>query len=224
MKKYEEITQRLKESGVRYWSNDNISEYISEDDWETLLNEATEEAEGFMRALLIDVDTDPNSKGTPRRLAKMYLNEIFNGRYVPRPDPNSFPNDSEQAYGGMVVVRADIKSTCAHHFMPVRGVAYIGIVPSEKVLGLSKYIRLAQHCARRGTLQEQLTIDIANTIQKESGSEDVAVYIEAGHGCVSCRGVNQENSTTQTTVLRGGFMEDLRVREEFYNNIKLQKM
>ena len=155
----ENIRNRLKSSGVRFWANDNISEHILEEEHNALIGELTEKFEGVLDTLIIDRETDPNSHGTAKRLAKMYLNEIMSGRYERAPDVTAFPNDNaETRYGGMIVVRAELLSMCSHHHQPVKGVAYIGLLPSTKVIGLSKYARIAQWCARRGTLQEELSL------------------------------------------------------------------
>jgi GTP cyclohydrolase IA len=173
--------------------------------------------------LLIDRENDPNSQGTARRLAKMYYNEIMAGRYEPAPDATAFPNDSADRYEGMLVVRSELRSMCSHHHQPVAGVAYIGIIAAEKLIGLSKYTRIAQWCARRGTLQEELCIDIANEIMTATASQDVGVYIQAVHGCCENRGIMAHSSLTQTTVLRGAFKDDDSVKKEFMDNIKLQQ-
>jgi GTP cyclohydrolase I len=220
-----EIIERLKKAGKRFHANDNISDYINPDEYELLIKEVTENFDAVLRSLIIDVDTDPNSKGTAKRLAKMYINEIMSGRYDPSPEVASFPNDGSTGthpYTGMLVVRAELKSMCSHHHQTVHGTAYIGIIPTKKVIGLSKYIRIAQHCAQRGTLQEELCGDIAQAIMNATESESVGVYIEARHGCCENRGVRAANSLTQTTVLHGEFHE-ASVKEEFYSNIRLQK-
>jgi len=173
--------------------------------------------------LLIDRENDPNSKGTARRLAKMYFNEIMEGRYQAAPDCTAFPNDSEDRYEGMLVVRSELRSMCSHHHQPVAGVAYIGIIAAQKLIGLSKYTRIAQWCARRGTLQEELCNDIAREISKATDSENVAVYIQATHGCCENRGIMAHSSLTQTTVLRGSFKDDPHTKKEFFDNIKLQQ-
>jgi GTP cyclohydrolase I len=121
----------------------------------------------------------------------------------------------------MLVVRAELKSMCSHHHQPVSGVAYIGIIPAQKVIGLSKYVRIAQHCARRGTLQEELCGDIADAIMEATGSENVAVHIAAEHGCCTNRGIMATSSLTQTTVVHGMFFINS-LKEEFFDNIKLQ--
>jgi GTP cyclohydrolase I len=204
---------KMKREGKRFWAGDNISEYI----------EATEAFELVLDRLLMDRENDPNSHGTARRLAKMYFNEIMAGRYEPGPDATAFPNDSQDRYEGMLVVRSELRSMCSHHHQPVVGVAYIGIIAAEKLIGLSKYTRIAQWCARRGTLQEELCNDIAREIMKATGSKDVGVYIQAVHGCCENRGIMAHSSLTQTTVLKGVFGSDPAVKKEFMDNIKLQQ-
>ena len=217
------IRQRIETAGDRYWANDNISQHISEEEKWELIDELQEKFEGVLDSLLIDRANDPNSNGTPRRLAKMYVNEIMSGRYTAPPPVTAFPNDdADTRYGGMITVRAEILSMCSHHHQPVKGVCYIGILPSTKVIGLSKYARIAQHCARRGTLQEELTQMIANQICKETGAKDVAVYIQATHGCMENRGVCAHSSLTQTTELRGQFFNPS-VKNEFLDYIKMQQ-
>ena len=202
------IRFKMKRDGKRFWAGDNISDYVSEQDKEILIDEATVAFENVLDALLIDRETDPNSQGTARRLAKMYYNEIMEGRYVPGPDATAFPNDSKDRYEGMLVVRSELRSMCSHHHQPVSGVAYIGIIAANKLIGLSKYTRIAQWCARRGTLQEELCNDIAREISKATDSENVAVYVQATHGCCENRGIMAKSSLTQTTVLKGAFNTD----------------
>lgn len=222
-KTYEIITEHLKNTGTRYWAGDNISAHLSKTDLKNLVEDITEKFEGVLDALLIDRHTDPNSQGTARRLAKMYVYEIMAGRYEPAPEATAFPNDSDDRYEGMLVVRSELKSMCSHHHQPVSGVAYIGILAAQKLIGLSKYTRIAQWCARRGTLQEELCNDIAREIQKATGSENVAVYIQATHGCCENRGIMAHSSLTQTSVLKGAFKDDPGTKKEFFDNIKLQQ-
>jgi GTP cyclohydrolase I len=214
---------KMKREGKRFWAGDNISDYVSEEDKERLINEATEAFELVLDRLLIDRENDPNSKGTARRLAKMYFNEIMAGRYDPAPDATAFPNDSKDRYEGMLVVRSELRSMCSHHHQPVSGVAYIGIIAANKLIGLSKYTRIAQWCARRGTLQEELCNDIAREISRATDSENVAVYVQAVHGCCENRGIMAHSSLTQTTVLKGAFNTDGNTKKEFFDNIKLQQ-
>ena len=223
MKKHEEVIKRLQNSNTRYWAGDNISEHLEEGDKEALIEGATEAFEEVLDRLCIDRHNDPNSMGTGRRLAKMYINELMAGRYDPMPTATAFPNDGEDRYEGMLVVRSELTSMCSHHHQIVRGVAYIGIIAAEKLIGLSKYTRIAQWCARRGTLQEELANDIAREIMKATGSKNLGVYIQATHGCVENRGVLAHSSLTQTTVLEGRFIEDQSTKKEFFDNIKLQQ-
>jgi len=217
------IRARMTRDGKRFWAGDNISDYLHESDKEHLINEATEAFEVVLDRLLIDRENDPNSQGTARRLAKMYFNEIMSGRYEPAPNATAFPNEGDDAYKGMLVVRSELRSMCSHHHQPVNGVAYIGIIPNGKVIGLSKYTRIAQWCARRGTLQEELCNDIAREIVKATNSKNVGVYIQATHGCCENRGIMAHSSLTQTTVLKGSFEADPATKKEFFDNIKLQQ-
>jgi GTP cyclohydrolase I len=217
------IRKRLTDADKRYWAGDNISEFITDKEKDLLVDELTGKFEGVLDSLIIDRHNDPNSQGTARRLAKMYVYEIMAGRYEESPNATAFPNDTSGAYNGMLVVRSELKSMCSHHHQPVTGVAYIGIIAGPKLIGLSKYTRIAQWCARRGTLQEELCMDIAREIEFATGSKDVAVYIQATHGCCENRGIMAHSSLTQTTVLEGAFKTDPSVKKEFFDNIKLQQ-
>ncbi len=217
------IINRLKTDDKRYWAGDNISEYIKDDEKQQLIDEAAIAFEGVLDTLVIDRHNDPNSMGTAKRLAKMYFNEIMAGRYDPMPKATAFPNDSADRYEGMLVVRSELKSMCSHHHQPVAGVAYIGIIAANTLIGLSKYTRIAQWCARRGTLQEELATDIAREIMSATDSKDVGVYIQATHGCCENRGIMAHSSLTQTTVLKGSFHNDPGTKKEFMDNIKLQQ-
>ena len=217
------IAQRLQENGARYWAGDNISQYINEDEYSLLIDELTGKFEDVLDSLVIDRHNDPNSMDTGRWLAKMYVGEIMAGRYDPAPKATAFPNDTEDKYDGMLVVRSELKSMCSHHHQPVAGVAYIGILAANKLIGLSKYTRIAQWCARRGTLQEELNNVIADEIQAATGTENLGVYVQATHGCCENRGIMAHSSLTQTTVLRGAFRDDPSTKKEFFDNIKLQQ-
>ena len=219
----ETIKQRLKDSNTRYWAGDNISQHIKEGEHQLLIEELTPKFEAVLDSLVIDRFNDPNSMDTGRRLAKMYINELMSGRYNPMPNATAFPNHVDDGYKGMLVVRSEIKSMCSHHHQPVSGVAYIGIIAAETLIGLSKYTRIAQWCARRGTLQEELNNVIANEIGKATNSPNVGVYIQATHGCCENRGIGAHSSLTQTTVLRGAFAKDMGTKKEFIDKIKLQQ-
>jgi GTP cyclohydrolase I len=217
------IRQRIEDAGARYWAGDNISKFIESNERDELIDELHKKFDAVLDSLVIDRENDPNSHDTGKRLAKMYVNELMRGRYYPAPDATSFPNEMEDRYEGMLVVRSELRSVCSHHHQPVSGVAYIGIIAADRLIGLSKYTRIAQWCARRGTLQEELCNDIAKEIMKATGSQDVGVYIQAEHGCCTNRGIMAKSSLTQTTVLRGAFNTDVGTKKEFFDNIKLQQ-
>ena len=223
MSKSDELRARLEKQGIRHWAGDNISEVIQEGDKQALIEELTPKFESVLDSLLIDRKNDPNSMDTGRRLAKMYINELMAGRYNPMPNATAFPNHIQDGYKGMLVVRSELKSLCSHHHQPVNGVAYIGVIAADNLIGLSKYTRIAQWCARRGTLQEELNNIIADEIQKATKSQNVGVYIQATHGCCENRGIAAHSSLTQTTVLRGAFYDDAGTKKEFMDNIKLQQ-
>jgi GTP cyclohydrolase I len=220
-----QIREKMKSENKRFWAGDNISEYLHNNEYlkSQLIEEATEAFEQVLDTLLIDRENDPNSKGTAKRLAKMYFNEIMSGRYDPAPDATSFPNDENDRYDGMLVVRSELKSMCSHHHQTVSGVAYIGILAAQKLIGLSKYTRIAQWCARRGTLQEALCNDIAREIQKATESENVGVYLRMTHGCCENRGIMAHDSSTTTTVLKGVFNKDAGTKKEFFDTLSLQE-
>jgi GTP cyclohydrolase I len=221
------IKKRLHDAGARYWAGDNIANFIMPEEHEKLIDELTEKFEAVLDGLVIDRLTDPNSMDTGRRLAKMYVNELMSGRYEPAPSATAFPNEPDnvtnEKFEGMLVVRSELISMCSHHHQPVKGVAYIGIIAADKLIGLSKYTRIAQWCARRGTLQEELAMDIAREIMRATDSKDVGVYIQATHGCCENRGIMAHSSLTQTTVLKGSFHNDPACKNEFFENIKLQQ-
>ena len=215
------IRERLKTAKKRFFAGDNISEYIKEEELDKLVLEVKDKFQGVLDSLIIDTENDPNSKDTAKRLAKMYVYELMAGRYEPRPDVTSFPNEGHERFEGMLVVRTELVSMCSHHHQPVKGTAIIGIIPTGYVIGLSKYARIAQWCARRGTLQEELANQIAREIMTATDTENVGVYIEATHGCMENRGVMAHSSLTQTAVVHGLFHNDS-VKAEFYNHVKMQ--
>jgi len=218
----ETIKERIKKAGERFYAADNISDYIEAGEKEKLIEELTPKFEAVLDSLVIDRENDPNSKNTGRRLAKMYINEIMGGRYSAPPEVTTFPNEDGR-YDQLIVVRCDIKSMCSHHHQPVSGVCYIGCLPGKRLIGLSKYTRIAQHQAARGHLQEELTEKIAYKIQQLTESPAVGVYMRARHGCCENRGIRSSNSSTQTTVLKGLLKTDAGLKNEFMHNIQLQE-
>ena len=215
------IKQRIVQNKADYKASDNISKYIKEGELPLLVDEVQAAFEDVLNTLIIDVENDNNSRDTARRLAKMYVNELMAGRYQPRPKVTAFPNNGSNRFEGMLTVKAELVSMCSHHHQPVKGVAIIGLIPTGEVIGLSKYVRIAQWCARRGQLQEELCNQIAKEIMKSTDTENVGVYIEATHGCMEHRGVMAHSSLTQTTVVHGLFHNDA-VKSEFFNNVKNQ--
>jgi len=215
------IKQRIDEAKASYKASDNISKYIKEGELPLLVDEVQAAFEDVLNTLIIDVENDNNSRDTARRLAKMYVNELMAGRYQPRPKVTAFPNTGHDRFEGMLTVKAELVSMCSHHHQPVKGVAIIGLIPTGEVIGLSKYVRIAQWCARRGQLQEELCNQIAREIMTATDTENVGVYIEATHGCMEHRGVMAHSSLTQTTVVHGLFHNDA-VKSEFFNNVKNQ--
>jgi len=218
----EQIRERVVKAGDRFFAADNISQYIEAGEREKLIIELTAKFESVLDSLVIDRVNDPNSSGTGKRLAKMYINEIMGGRYNPAPEVTTFPNEDGR-YDQLIVIRSDIKSMCSHHHQPVSGVCYIGCLPGKRLIGLSKYTRIAQHQAARGHLQEELTEKIAYKISKLTESPAVGVYIRARHGCCENRGIRSNNSSTQTTVLKGLLKTDPGLKNEFMHNIQLQE-
>ena len=215
------IRERLKQNNKRFFASDNISDFISDEERNNLVDELTVKFEGVLDTLLIDRENDPNSKGTARRLAKMYVWELMDGRYSSMPDVTAFPNEGPDRFEGMLVVRAELLSMCSHHHQPVKGVAIIGIIPTGEVIGLSKYARIAQWCARRGTLQEELANQIARQIMNATDTENVAVHLDMIHGCMENRGVMAHSSQTQATVVHGLFHNDS-VKAEFLSHVDRQ--
>lgn len=216
------IAERVRDAGARFYAADNISEFIKEGEKEKLIEELTSKFDQVIDSLVIDRQNDPNSKNTGKRLAKMYVNEIMGGRYTVSPDVTTFPNEDGR-YDQLIVVRCDIKSMCSHHHQPVSGVCYIGCLPGKRLIGLSKYSRIAHHQAARGHLQEELTEKIAFKIQQLTESPAVGVYMRARHGCCENRGIRSANSSTQTTVLKGLLKTDPTLKSEFMHNIALQE-
>ena len=201
-------------------SNGNLAR--TPEEIEQMIEKAAEAYAGFLNAVGFDYTADRQTVDTPKRVAKAWLKDLIVGSITDEPNITVFPND--EGYAGLVIQSGiPIVSMCSHHHQPVSGVAVIAIIPTGYVIGLSKYARIAQWCARRGTLQEELCNDIAREIKKATDSENVGVYIQATHGCCENRGIMAHSSLTQTTVLQGAFKNDPGVKKEFMDNIKLQQ-
>ena len=205
-----------------YLANDTIYDVIDEDDRAELIEEVTESFQGVLNSLVIDTKNDHNTQDTARRVAKMFINELFRGRYYPPPAVTAFPNvkQYDQIYmsGPMT-----INSTCAHHFQAITGKAYVGIFPGNKVVGLSKFNRMVDWVASRPQIQEEMTEQIADMIEQETEAKGVAVIIKAEHFCMTARGVKEHESDMLTSVVRGIFRTVPHVKAEFFsllNNMK----
>ena len=191
-------------------------------DLQDIENNVTKAFQGVLDALLIDTKNDHNTKDTARRVAKMFVHEIFRGRYYPPPKITAFPNvkQYDQIYmsGPM-----SINSTCAHHFQPITGKAYVGIFPGEKVIGLSKFNRMVDWVASRPQIQEEMTEQIADMIEKETEAKGVAVIVKAEHFCMTARGVKEHESDMLTSVVRGIFRDEPAIKAEFFSLLSTMK-
>ncbi|MDO8767453.1 MAG: GTP cyclohydrolase I [Burkholderiaceae bacterium] len=210
------IRERITAAKKRFLSNDNISDFVEPGDLEKLLDEVEVKMQGVLDSLVIDTERDHNTHSTARRVAKMYLNEVFKGRYVPAPSITEFPNVghlNELIIVGPIIVR----SACSHHFCPVIGKIWIGVMPNEhtNVIGLSKYARLAEWVMGRPQIQEEAVVQLADLIQAKTQPDGLALVMEATHFCMSWRGVKDMDSKMINSVMRGVFLKDMNLRREF---------
>ena len=214
------IRERLKAARKRFNANDNIAEFIEPGDLEKMLDEVTAKMQGVLDSLVIDTDNDHNTSDTARRVAKMYVNEVFNGRYVKGPSITEFPN-AEHLNELMIVGPITVRSACSHHFCPVMGKIWIGVLPNERtnVIGLSKYARIAEWIMNRPQIQEEAVIQLADLIQDKTQPDGLAIVIEASHFCMAWRGVKDMDSKMINSVMRGAFLKDPNLRREFLSLI-----
>ena len=215
MKISETIKQRLLEAGVNFRANDNISEHINSEELKQLQQEVQEKMQDVLESLVIDTTNDHNTQDTAKRVAKMWIKETFGGRYVPAPKVTSFPN---MGYKSMYTSGPiSIRSTCAHHFQNIVGKAWVGIIPNGQVIGLSKFNRIIHHIVERPQIQEEMTSQIADALQKYAHTKHIAVVVKAEHHCMTHRGVREHESDMTTAIMLGAFKEDPATREEFYD-------
>ncbi|MEY4882477.1 MAG: hypothetical protein RIS34_331 [Pseudomonadota bacterium] len=214
------IRQRLVASRKRFNANDNIADFIEPGDLEKLLDEVEEKMKGVLSSLVIDTERDHNTDNTARRVAKMYLNEVFRGRYVHAPTITEFPN-AEHLNELMIVGPITVRSACSHHFCPVIGKIWIGVLPNEhtNVIGLSKYARLAEWIMGRPQIQEEAVVQLADLIQQKTQPDGLAIVMEASHYCMAWRGVKDMDSKMINSVMRGSFLKDSNLRREFLSLI-----
>lgn len=212
----EVIRQRLLAADAKFFANDNIADYIAKGDLELLQSEVETKMQEVLYSLVIDVDKDHNSHGTAKRVAKMFIHEVFAGRYHQAPRVTSFPNakDLDEMYTtGPISVR----SSCSHHMLSVTGKCWIGVIPGEEVIGLSKFNRIVDWFASRGQIQEEMTVQIADFLEELIRPKGLAVVIKATHGCMICRGVKEPADAAMTTsVMRGKLLEVPAARAEFF--------
>ena len=208
------IRQRILEAGKSFVSNANISEFIQTGEIDQLQDELTVKFEAVLQTLIIDTENDHNTNDTARRVAKMFLKETFGGRFVPAPKITSFPNIGyENVYTAGPI---SIRSTCAHHFQNIVGRCWVGIFPEDKVIGLSKFNRLVHWIAERPQIQEEMTTQIADELEKFAETANVAVVLKAEHHCMTHRGVREHESDMTTAIMRGKFRNDAALKDEFY--------
>jgi len=216
------IRKRILDKNGKFFCNDNISEYLESGDIDELSKEVEAAFEQVLRSLVIDTDNDHNTQDTAKRVAKMFLKEVFSGRYQAAPKITAFPNASnyDQLY---VTGPITIRSTCAHHFQNIVGRAYIGVFPGTDVIGLSKFNRIVDWIGSRPQIQEEMSEQIADEIVKATNAEGVAVLIQAEHHCMTHRGVKEHESDMTTSVMRGKFREDPALKEEFFHIVARMK-
>ena len=217
------IRQRLEASKQRYHANDNISEFIEPGELEELTQEVAAKMAGVLESLVIDVQHDHNTQETARRVAKMYVNEVFRGRYVPIPKVTEFPNASH-LNELMIMGPITVRSACSHHLCPIMGRLWIGVMPNQDsaLIGLSKYSRLAEWIMTRPQIQEEAVIQLANILEEKVEPDGVAVVMEADHFCMHWRGVKDNASKMTNSVMRGVFLKDGALRREFLSLINLK--
>jgi GTP cyclohydrolase I len=214
------IRERLALAKKRYNANDNIAEFIEPGELEKLLDEVESKMQGVLDSLVIDTERDHNTNNTARRVAKMYLNEVFKGRYVAGPSITEFPN-AEHLNELIIVGPITVRSACSHHFCPVIGQLWIGVMPNEhtNVIGLSKYARLAEWIMGRPQIQEEAVVQLADLIQEKTRPDGLAIVMEASHFCMGWRGVKDLDSKMINSVMRGVFLTDPNLRREFLSLI-----
>ena len=218
------IRERLKQAQKRFHANDNISEFIEPGELEQLLDEVQEKMQGVLDSMVIDTTHDHNTRATARRVAKMYVNEVFRGRYVAQPAITEVPN-AEHLNELMIVVPITVRSACSHHLCPVIGKIWIGVLPNKNtnVIGLSKYARLVDWIMGRPQIQEEAIIQLADLILDKTRPDGLAVVMEASHFCMSWRGVREMDSKMLNSVMRGAFLTNPELRREFLSLVSSRK-
>jgi GTP cyclohydrolase I len=210
------IRERVKAAKQRFHANDNIAAFIQPGEIEALLDEVEDKMKLVLDSLVIDTENDHNTTETAKRLAKMYLTEVFSGRYTQAPEITEFPN-AERLNELMIVGPITVRSACSHHFCPIIGKIWIGVLPNQNtnVIGLSKYARLAEWVMGRPQIQEEAVVQLADLIQEKTCPDGLALVMEATHFCMAWRGVKDLDSRMINSVMRGSFLKDPILRREF---------
>ncbi|MFN3360546.1 MAG: GTP cyclohydrolase I [Pseudanabaenaceae cyanobacterium] len=213
------IRERLERENVSYFANDSIAEYITAAERELLKQEIEEKLQSLFDSLIIDTVNDHNTRETAHRVAKMYVDEVFKGRYHPMPKVTDFPNAKEldEIYTlGPITVR----SACSHHFVPIIGHAWVGIIPSDRVIGISKFNRIVDWVMSRPHIQEEAAVMVADVIEKLIKPKGLAFVIKAQHMCMSWRGVKEPETKMINSIVRGAFRTDPHAKKEFFDLIR----
>jgi len=214
------VRDRLRRAGQRFNANDNIAAYLEPGEYEALLGEVATKMQGVLESLVIDVENDHNTRDTARRVAKMYLTEVFRGRYVAAPPTTEFPN-AEGLNELMIVGPITVRSACSHHFCPIMGKLWVGVMPSERsnLIGLSKYARLVEWIMSRPQIQEEAITQAADLLSSLVSPNGLALVMEADHFCMHWRGVKDDGTKMINSVMRGAFLKDASLRREFLSLI-----
>ena len=217
------IRERIFKARQRFHANDNISAFIEPGELEALIDEIEGKMKAVLESLVIDTESDHNTQDTARRVAKMYITEVFRGRYVPPPPITEFPN-AERLNELMIVGPITVRSACSHHFCPIMGRLWIGLMPNEhsNLIGLSKYTRLAEWIMSRPQIQEEAITQMAEVLMRKVSPDGLAVVMEADHFCMHWRGVRDAETKMVNSVMRGSFLKDAALRREFLSLINLK--
>jgi GTP cyclohydrolase I len=212
----ERIRYRLVDANCRYHANDNISDFIRDGEIEELKAEVEAKMREVLKSLVIDTDSDHNTNDTAMRVAKMFIHEVFKGRYVAMPSVTEFPNFS-RLNELMIVGPVKVRSACSHHLCPILGKVWIGVLPNEhsNLIGLSKYARICDWIMSRPQIQEEAVTMLANELQERVKPDGLAIVMEADHFCMHWRGVKDDESMMTNSVMRGAFLKDANLRREF---------
>jgi GTP cyclohydrolase I len=218
------IRRKLEAAGQRYFANDNIADYLEAGDLEALHDEVEQAVSKLLETLVIDAGKDHNTRETARRVAKMYLTEVFYGRYQAAPETTEFPN-AESLNELMIIGPVKIRSACSHHLCPIMGRVWIGVLPNSasNLIGLSKYARLTNWIMSRPQIQEEAVVQLADMLETMIEPDGIALVLEADHFCMHWRGVKDDGTQMISSIMRGQFLENPSLRREFLTLIQLRK-